>query len=197
METNNIYLKAQPIDNIRNDNDSYPETIFGDSFSNFYSENYLKIHSGSTIKHCNVIREVPIQNLGITDMVSLATKTKVNFADKSINEKEFEETLRIRAFEFKINDWKKGLIQANRYKYFSHSTVLVVPLNTLVNALQALDTFKRLNVGLWGYDYESNVIKKVFTPRPNKKYSEKYFNIFKQKAFTFLTQSQPNPETLE
>lgn len=192
-----MYLKNNPIDNIINGNGSNPETLFGDSFSDFYNENYLKIHSGSTIKHCNVIREVPIQNLGITDMVSLATKTKINFSDKSINKEEFEKNLRIRAFEFKISDWKKGLIQANRYKYFSHSTILVVPLKTLVNALQALDTFKRLNVGLWGYDYESNIIRKEFTPRPNKKYSKKYFNIFKQKAFAFLTQSQPNSETLE
>lgn len=197
METNNIYLRTHPIDNIVNSNDYYPETEFGNSFSNFYSENYLKIHSGSTIKYCKVIREVPIQNLGITDMVSLATKKKINFLDKSINEGEFEYSLRIRAFEFKINDWKKGLIQANRYKYFSHSTILVVPLDTFDNALKALDTFKRLNVGLWGYDCGSSVIRKAFTPRPNKKYSEKYFNILKQKAIEFLTQSQPISGNLE
>ncbi len=190
MSSRDVYLKKQPIMNLMRKDASYPEEIFGESFSRYYRENYQKIHTGTSQKYCEVIREIPIQNLGITDMVSLATKERITgIINNSDNEKESD--LRVRAFEFKIKDWRKGLLQANRYKFFSHSSILVVPMDTYVNACSSIDTFKSLNVGLWGYDYGNNVIRKAFTPRPNKNYSNKYYNIFKKKAFDFFREAQP------
>lgn len=76
--------------------------------------------------------------------------------------------LRLTAFEAKIKDWRKGLMQAARYRFFANRSVLVLPPVTALNALAFLPTFRDLNVGLWEFDVVTNRLRKHFTPRAGR-----------------------------
>ena len=65
-----------------------------------------------------------------------------------------------------MSDWRKGLQQAFRYRYFAHRSLLVLPLKTATRAARFLDTFRKLGVGLWGFDAKTGHLRKRFTPRP-------------------------------
>jgi len=74
----------------------------------------------------------------------------------------------VRAFEVKLSDWRRGLMQAHRYSFFSDAAILVIPDSKLPLAKKSLPTFRSLNVGLWGYNEISKAITKVLTPRPKR-----------------------------
>ena len=135
-----------------------PEEELAVAFCSKYYESFSKIHS--TNDACLFLREFPILSLGIADLAAVT----------------FEENIpkRIRSFEFKISDWKGGLNQASRYKFYSDVSVLVMPHNKIKMASENLDTFKRFNVGLWSYNMKTGSIKSHFTPRPKKQFYEKY-----------------------
>lgn len=114
-------------------------------------------------KHCDdktvAIREFPVPGRGIADFVLF--KRNGNFRNVSNN-------LTIRAFEFKIKDWRRGLMQAHRYKYFANVSILVIPHHLFKSAQHSLPLFKQLGVGLWIMNKHTGTISKKFTPRPKK-----------------------------
>jgi len=67
------------------------------------------------------------------------------------------------AIEAKLKDWKKGFIQANRYKSFANKVYLALPANRahLVNEV----LLRRHNVGLIAFDSVASEIKKAVHPR--------------------------------
>ena len=69
------------------------------------------------------------------------------------------------AFEMKLSDWRKGLAQAYRYSYFADLAVVVLPPQLAATAKTALGLFRECNVGLWSFDPDAGVIRKLFTPR--------------------------------
>lgn len=190
---NSTFLTNHPVNNFkRSDYSLEPEYIFGNSFSKFYRDNYLKIHSRTHLTEFEIIRELPIHGLGISDMVNISWKGSGLPISQILNPTNTsKEIYKIRAFEFKITDWKKGLLQAHRYNFYSHASILVLPLSTYDNALKALETFKKLRVGLWGFDMDKKVLKRAYTPRPNNSFSNKHYNTAKKKAFSFLMEFQP------
>jgi hypothetical protein len=52
------------------------------------------------------------------------------------------------AFEFKLDDWKRALYQATRYRSFSHRVFVVMPVDVMDNLVRHAERFRRLNVGL-------------------------------------------------
>jgi len=80
----------------------------------------------------------------------------------------------VRAFEFKLSDWRKGLMQAHRYKFFSNVSVLVLPKHKMKSVAPEIDIFRRLRVGLWGFSPEKGTIVCLYTPRPIKQPVPKY-----------------------
>lgn len=56
--------------------------------------------------------------------------------------------VQICAIEAKRKEWRKALYQASRYQDFAHQTWVLLDAASVSPALTALDTFKRLNVGL-------------------------------------------------
>ena len=69
----NIYLKNHPRTNITDhDNQNLAEESFGESFDRYYSMNFDKIHGLHNNNGCDTIREIPISNLGIADMISIS-----------------------------------------------------------------------------------------------------------------------------
>lgn len=52
------------------------------------------------------------------------------------------------AFEFKLDDWKRALYQATRYRSFSHRVFVVMPTDMMDNLVRNAERFRRLNIGL-------------------------------------------------
>jgi hypothetical protein len=65
-------------------------------------------------------------------------------------------------------------MQANRYRYFADAAIVVLPMTKLKIAEIYLDTFKTINVGLWGFDPEKNQIIALYTPRPGTSLTPKH-----------------------
>ena len=72
---------------------------------------------------------------------------------------------KLMAFEVKLSDWRGALMQANRYRFFAHVPVVVLPESKRDAALRHLETFRIVRVGLWSFDPKTNRITKHFTPR--------------------------------
>ena len=174
-----VYLKKHPLENLKGS--SFPnnkETIFGNAFSEHYFYNFEKIHSRTHFKNYYFLKEVPIYGLGISDLLSIGWKGTDDILKEILYGENAHEKLKVRAFEFKIKDWRGGLFQAHRYSYYADTSILVVPLKTYKNAFADLDIFKKLNIGLWGYNEEKNNLKKAYTPRSSKNLDDKYKDKF-------------------
>ncbi len=144
-----------------------PESEFAVQFTQAYSDRFLKIHFGTSKKNTLFMREVPISGNGIADLLvfSWTHNPKLQCAT-DVHLEQLNPT--VRAFEFKLSDWRRGMMQAHRYKYFSHASILVLPSDKLKAVKSQLDTFKKLRVGLWGFSTETGSISCVFTPRPKQ-----------------------------
>jgi hypothetical protein len=68
------------------------------------------------------------------------------------------------AFELKLRDWRKGIVQAYRYRYFCDRSIVVLPRDVADRASKRLELFASLDVGLWSFDPDTDVIAKYFTP---------------------------------
>jgi hypothetical protein len=108
-------------------------------------------------------REFALQGFGRADLVWLAWGGTANRRD--FTALALKKRIRLTAIEAKMSDWRKGLQQAFRYTYFSHRSLLVLPLKTASTAARFVGTFRKLRVGLWGFDPETSRLRKWFTPR--------------------------------
>ncbi|GAH56699.1 unnamed protein product, partial [marine sediment metagenome] len=57
------------------------------------------------------------------------------------------------AIEAKLKDWKRGSLQAYRYKSFAHKSYLVVPNE--IESLVEKTFFKKNNIGLIFFNYKN------------------------------------------
>lgn len=80
---------------------------------------------------------------------------------------------RLSAFEIKVSDWRKALLQAQRYRYFADRSMVIVPAPVAAKAKLHLAAFKNLRVGLWGVDSKRRKIVKYYTPTGTRAYSAK------------------------
>lgn len=187
-----VYLKRHPLENLNGS--SFPkngEALFGNSFSNYYYNNFEKIHSRTHFKNYYFLKELPISGLGISDLLSIGWKGEQSTLKEILKEENSHSKLKIRAFEFKLKDWRGGLLQAHRYSYYADTSILVVPMNTFKNALNSLDVFRKLNIGLWGYDENTDVLKNAYTPRSSKNLDKKYKDRFMSTISEYFNQSLP------
>lgn len=131
-----------------------------DCFMAAFERAYLARETAPSV----VGREFAIEGFGRADLVWLAWEGSTSEDDfKALS---LRRRVRLTAIEGKVSDWRKGLQQAFRYRYFAHRSLLVLPKRTAQTAAAFLPTFRRLRVGLWGFDSETGRIKKWFTPRP-------------------------------
>ena len=133
------------------------------------------IHHGTEKLEVVCARQVAVNGFGITDLLTVAWKS-LGRNEVSTTCQDFIETLSptVRAFEVKLENWRRGMTQAHRYRYFSNAAILVLPADRSVRALPYLDTFRRIRVGLWDFDPVSNHIRCHFTPRPHHPIEPKY-----------------------
>ena len=130
------------------------EDRFAIAFSGAYDRQFCAIHKGTTKFNRAMAREVPVNGFGIADLVT------VSWGESAVPT--------MRAFELKLSDWRRGLMQAHRYRFFADVAILVVPVSKIAIIDRFMRTFKALNVGLWGFDEATGIISQIFTPRPRR-----------------------------
>jgi len=168
------------------------EDRFTISFSRDYALIYNKIHSSGNLSQLAVAREIPVNGYGIADLMAVSW----NLAEQRFED--IEDFLRsgkprTRAFECKLDNWRKAMSQAHRYRYFAHQAIVVLPENICHRALPYIETFRKIRVGLWGYDPKMHRITAYHTPRPMKPKSGRYY-IHSVRQFNQATgQSLPIP----
>ena len=115
-------------------------------------------------------REFALDGFGRADVLFMAWTnpgTDGDFTAMSLK------SLSITAIEAKISDWRKGLMQASRYRFFANRSLLVLPPELCSIAVAYLATFQNLNVGLWQFNPDTGVIRKHFTPRHGRPLNSK------------------------
>lgn len=145
-----------------------PEAKFAERFTLAYRDRFTKIHSGTSKWNTLFVREVPVFGNGIPDLLALSwSHNRTRQVSPCLDLEKLNPT--VRAFEFKLSDWRKGLMQAHRYKYFSHASILVLPNHKIKSLESRIDIFRTLRVGLWGFSPDTGAITCSYTPRPTKK----------------------------
>jgi hypothetical protein len=138
---------------------SQGEANFVDKFEKAYlveeirKPGFLSLASG---------REFALEGFGRADVLFMAWKPAADGGDFTAMSLR---SLSITAIEGKMSDWRKGLMQASRYRFFANRSLLVLPPKVCATALGYLQTFRDLNVGLWQFNPETGAIRKHFTPR--------------------------------
>jgi hypothetical protein len=108
-----------------------------------------------------------LQGYGIPDLITCAWSTPQNQATLFSLEalrRELQRQL-LTAFEIKLRYWRKGIVQAYRYRYFCDRSIVVLPRDVVDKASKRLELFQSLDVGLWSFDPDTDVIIKFFTPQ--------------------------------
>lgn len=142
------------------------ERVFTYRFAQAYRAQFRALHRNTTKTRMVVAREIPANGYGIADLVSVSWKSAGNGQAKSTADFAVKGRPTVRAFEIKMRDWRKALRQANRYRFFAHAAIVVMPVAKVSQALEHIETFRLLGVGLWSFDIKTNTINPLFTPRP-------------------------------
>lgn len=74
----------------------------------------------------------------------------------------------IDAFEFKLHDWKGGLMQAMRYRGYARRSYLVVPDSLSERVLAAAESLRQTNIGVYAFDCLNKEIKLLMPSRTAK-----------------------------
>jgi hypothetical protein len=152
---------------------SNPEAAFAEQFARSYCDRFMQIHSRTCKDKTLFMREVPVHGNGIADLLVFSwSNTLTSLESTPLDLEQLDPS--IRAFEFKLSDWRRGMMQAHRYKYFSHASILVLPKNKIKSVRPELNLFRKLRVGLWGFLPETGSITCFYTPRPKQQQIVKY-----------------------
>ena len=147
-----------------------------------YSEEYLRESLGlskSTIrKHVRDLLEEGIIEKTQGNLLTLG---------KWINIPKLE----IWAFELKLNNWKRAFYQAQRYRGFSHNVVVVMPNGRLNGAMNNLNYFIRMNVGLASLK-KNGELEFVLKPKRKRPSSKGHYLYSLGKILTEYIESNSN-----
>jgi hypothetical protein len=73
--------------------------------------------------------------------------------------------IEICSFEFKLENWKRALYQATRYRTFSHRVYVVMPTAAVTRARDKISMFRSLNVGLIAHDPDGSSCRILPAPK--------------------------------
>ena len=130
-------------------------------------------------------REFALEGYGRADLLFIQTLQEPQSTPQL--SAQFQSDIILTAFELKLTDWRKGLTQASRYRYFSNRSILVTPPKIAKTALSYIQTFKDLQIGLWEFNEDSLALHKHFTPIISKPYNPKA----NTKALNVLNKAKP------
>lgn len=153
------------------------EEWFTIQFAQAYLGQQVGVHRRSRKNNVACVRQVSVNGFGIADLVSVSWESGLYLEHgELVSAEEFLLNFKptIRAFEIKLDNWRKGMIQAHRYRFFSNAAILVLPADKVSNALKYIETFKKIHVGVWSFDPTSRKIIAYYTPRPSYSVQTKY-----------------------
>jgi hypothetical protein len=167
------------------------EDRFTIAFARAYFQQATSIHRRTKRTRLALAREIPVNGYGITDLLAIAWQDVPgeNFSDVEAFTEVVHPT--VRAFEMKLGNWRKAMTQASRYKNFAHQAIAVIPMQMGPAAMEYIETFRRIRVGLWLFDARSGVIKPIYTPRPATPRSSRYHKESIHKAAQVAKRSLP------
>lgn len=85
------------------------------------------------------------------------------------------------AFELKLDNWKRALFQAIRYKTFSEYNYVVMPIDKKELLLKKIDVFRENNVGLLLFDARLYKVEVLYKARKNQSISKFHSHYMKGK----------------
>ncbi len=116
-------------------------------------------------------RELAVAGFGVADFVWFVW-TNAGSRDEGraveLRNETFIRDESLLAFEMKLTDWRKALSQACRYRWFANAAYVVLPKSAARLAMEKLDLFRHLKVGLWSFDADTARIVRHYSPRPAK-----------------------------
>lgn len=132
-------------------------------------------------------REFEMFNYGIADFVWVAWRGKAHPEEATaLTVEKIQQHLQkhlLSAFELKLRDWRRGLSQAYRYRYFADRAILVLPPQAARRARANVSMFRRLKVGVWSFDMTTGKIHPIFTPTRTKARN----GVAREKAIQLIT----------
>jgi hypothetical protein len=137
-------------------------------FAKAYRTKFFSLHRPSANDSIAIAREIPANGYGIADVVAVTWRSRQpGESVKAQAPAEFMARVKptVRAFEVKLEDWRKALRQASRYRFFAHVPIAVLPADKSGPGLRNLAIFRALGVGLWTYDADTDRIVLHYTPR--------------------------------
>jgi len=140
-------------------------------------------------------REFQVSGFGVADFVWYAWRSTPSSQEGSAVEYRTPRRVKVEsllAFEMKLRDWRKALGQAYRYRYFADAAYVILPPETAALAEQHLGIFQRLGVGLWSFDKQSEVIRRIYTPRRETPFSSRA----RERAIALLSRLVKVPRVL-
>jgi hypothetical protein len=148
------------------------EDRFARLFARAYMTQFASLHPRATDDAVAVAREIPANGYGIADCVAVSWK-RSNMqpaAGQIIEPSTFLSCARptLRAFEVKLHDWRRALLQANRYRFFAHIPIVVLPADKCAVALKHIATFRLLGIGLWSFHPPESRIVAHYSPRRSR-----------------------------
>lgn len=144
------------------------ERLFCLKFARAYRDQFRALHGNTNKDQFAIAREIPANGYGIADIVALNWKSSKDQESVSVHVFFRRRRPVVRAFEVKVRDWRKGLLQANRYRFFAHVPILVIHSAFADQAAAYLQTFRLLKVGLWSFEPLTNTVTRIYTPRQKR-----------------------------
>jgi hypothetical protein len=139
-------------------------------FARAYRVAFPSLHRGTTRTSTAMARQIPVNGYGIADFVAVSWEPSsggTTLPPMAAYAFVSQAKPVVRAFELKLRDWRKALAQANRYRFYAHVAIVVLPPHSCTAALKFLDTFHLLQIGLWSFDSATGRIVTFSTPRPS------------------------------
>ena len=142
------------------------ESRFAIRFARAYLDHFESLHHKTTKTSIACAREIQVNGFGIADFVAIAwDASRIEDKNTKFDSKLFIKSARptMRAFEFKLSNWRRAIMQASRYKFFANVSIVVLPIEKCGSPLKYINNFKKVRVGLWGFDKNSIRIVTYFT----------------------------------
>jgi len=156
-------------------------------FNTFSNENWMGISKilsclsykrGYTVNY--ILRKTGFNESQLEKMLSqLVNKNILQKDDKNkyfIQKTIVIPQLSIVSFELKIDNWKRALFQAIRYKTFSDYSYIVMPIEKRNILEKNIEIFIANNVGIALYDEKLNIMRIMYRAKKNQRKSKIHSN---------------------
>ena len=96
------------------------------------------------------------------------------------------------AFELKLSNWKRALIQAYRYRSFANRSFVILDYSHIAPAINNIEQFRRSGIGLMSID-KAGELKSYYFPKYRRPFSEQLGEKYRQ----MVAQTISSPSALQ